>query len=132
LIIAKPLNFIGKSLVLGARRGSLEVLLLATHILRLANEDLIAAFSRAFATKDLLPQSRVANIATASLAPMLASLSSHANSQMISQAVDVSVQAAAYSIDRLPELAAKSSLGRSQYDIRGKKIKHKVYSDRRR
>lgn len=96
------------------------MLLLASRVLQLANEDIITAFSHSFPAVDVLPRSRVANIATASLAPMLAALSERTEThQLIMKCLDVSVQAAATSILSLPELAAQSTLAGHPYDIRG-------------
>jgi len=98
----------------------LQIILLATRVLQLANEDIMTAFNHSFAAVDLLPRSRVANLATASLSPMLATLCEKPEIQLeVKKSVDVSAQAAVTSILRLPELAAQSALGCHAYDIRG-------------
>lgn len=116
------MNHLAKSLNSGAPAGTVEVLLLATRVLTQASEDLVAAFDRSLSAADLLPRSRVANMATASLSPMFDAVCMATNAetqQVMAKAVDVLVQAAASSIVHLPELAARSALVCHQYDIRG-------------
>jgi glycine cleavage system regulatory protein len=87
----------------------------------MSNVCLIEAFRRdKFLDNDLLAHSRIANIATASLAPLIAALlSSDSSRERTRSLIEASVRAAAISIDRIPELASESILETSMYDIRG-------------
>jgi hypothetical protein len=87
----------------------------------MSNLCLIEAFrSTKYSDKELLPLSRIVNIATATLSPMVAILLSLPESRnRVVDLIDSSVRASAISVRRLPELAAESMLDSSMYDIRG-------------
>lgn len=68
----------------------------------------------------LLPLSRIANISTGTLAPTISMvLALPELRDRVAYLINVSVRAAAASVDLIPELAAESSLPQNHYDIRG-------------
>jgi hypothetical protein len=95
------------------------ILSLAFNIMSSASQRLIQAFPLV-PISDILPLSRLFNLAAASLSPMLSILAtSPVFERDVITVVDISIQAAATSLVRLPELAAPSSLRQTRYDIRG-------------
>jgi len=119
-VTARPLNHLAKTTNANSMHDSPGILLLATQVLRYANEDLVAALNQPFSLSKMLPLSRVTNLATASLAPMLGALcvNPHTRGSVVDTVV-VAVQASAISISRIPELVCESVLSHEQYDIRG-------------
>lgn len=100
--------------------GSHDILRVALKIMQQSGEIVAAAFKHPVSLNQLLPVSRVANIAIASLAPMFASLSTLPEmTDSVVRVVDVCIQATMSSIAQLPELASESVLGANMYDIRG-------------
>ena len=96
-----------------------ETLLLALNILRSAGERLNTGFPHV-SLSEILPLSRVYNLAVASLSPMLGALSSISTMEdKVVAAVANAIDAAIASLLTVPELVAPSSLRSTRYDIRG-------------
>jgi hypothetical protein len=121
--LAKPLNHLAILYQRNPANGDYRtVLLLALRTIVRIQELHLHAFDRSADIATLLPWSRLANIATASLSPLIAALCQSNDGEFVSllvRAVDHAVRAAALSVRRLPELWAASILGMNQYDIRG-------------
>lgn len=115
--LAKPLNFIAKFV---GNNGDLtkKILDMATSLLCQLCKVTIEAFHRGIATQLILPASRTVNIAVASLSPMLSRMFDQAD-WVDDGTLRAFIEVAILSIEYLPELAAESTLGRTQYDVRG-------------
>jgi hypothetical protein len=126
--LAKPMNVLAEAYAKGCRHEGLsETLMLAIQALGNLHKSLVVAFGTP-SIKGLFPVSRLANLATASYAPFLSAMCKlserpgHCNLgllQSVSETVDAAVHSAALAILHIPELAAESTLGHTQYDIRG-------------
>lgn len=122
--LAKPLNHLAKYHSTSAEytAGTRDILRLALLTLGLIAQAGVDTFQKSKSVEELLPSSRIANIAVASLTPMLASLAGGEDEELasiVAQVVNVSTVLAIHSIEQLPELTSPSVLDHSQYDIRG-------------
>ncbi|GKZ00437.1 hypothetical protein MPSEU_000996300 [Mayamaea pseudoterrestris] len=122
--LAKPINQI---LVWASGAPSslaMHLTLTALETLCLMCKNTLAAFDQPFSVQVILPVCRTVNIAVCSLSPFLAGFcvpcsDADQRSELVKEITKSAVMLAAFSIDRLPELAARSPLGRHCYDIRG-------------
>ena len=127
--LAKPLNYLAKYNVRIGGNGDVENLLdLAIALLCRFSESAIAAFHQRRPVSELLPYARIVDITIASLSPMIAAWCHAYESRKSrptcataspSKLLCVVIEASILSIESLPELGAESTLGDSQYDIRG-------------
>jgi hypothetical protein len=123
--LAKPLNHVaGYYAQTGGGEVTREILMLSLQTLALVGDMIDEMLQHAHYNVQLLPVTRILNIATASLSPMLSALCSSqkldANMlEEVRRAVAICVRTCALSITNIPELAAQSTLDQSQFDIRG-------------
>lgn len=117
--LAKPLNSTAKVFARSPSDDLGLILTLATDILSNAGQRLIRAFPVA-PVNDILPLSRLFNLAVSSLSPMLSTLAPiQAFERSVLHATDTLIQAASLSLLRIPELTSESTLRSTRYDIRG-------------
>jgi hypothetical protein len=117
--LAKPLNSMASHYSKSPSDEYGEILSLALEIMSSAAKRLIHAFP-VVPNSDILPLSRLYNLAASSLSPMLSKLYTiQIFESNVLNVLDLSIQAAALSLIRLPELIAPSTLRSTRYDIRG-------------
>jgi hypothetical protein len=126
--LAKPMNSMAEAYTKRCRsEGLSETLMVAIQALGNVHKSLVVAFGTPSMT-GLFPVSRLANLATASYAPVFSAICElreclgHCDPglmQSVSETVDAAVHSAALAIVHIPELAAESTLDHTQYDIRG-------------
>lgn len=123
--LAKPLNHLAKHYAKsGTGEQAKEVLLVALNTLAVVHEMIDNAFRNSSQSSQLLPLTRISNIATSSLAPMLAALCSCPGGDgslldEIHRVVGMSVRTATFSIIKFPELPAQSVYDPTQSNARG-------------
>ena len=122
--LAKPLNHLAKCT--RQRQESWNdglvhrVFSMAFQFLTASNEQVLLMFDHDVSMAEILPMSRVTNIANASFSPFLAaSLSIPEFQPHVAPTLDVIVRASIKSMVHVPELVAPSILEHSAYDIRG-------------
>ena len=96
-----------------------SILNLALEIASNAGKCLLHAFPIA-SINEVLPLSRLYNLAVSSLAPMFSTLCQiHSTKQAVETTVKIGINAAATSLLKLPELTGPSTLRQTRFDIRG-------------
>jgi hypothetical protein len=117
--LAKPINHLAERYSLSSSENVRNILKLALGIMATVGHRLVNV-SPQLSINDLLPLSRLANLAVASYPPMLSALVSHPEFETETlHVIQVSIKSAALSIIQVPELVAPSSLRSTRYDIRG-------------
>jgi hypothetical protein len=117
--LAKPINQLAERYSLSSSENVRNIFKLALGIMATVGHRLVN-MSPQVSINDLLPLSRLANLAVASYPPMLSALLSHPEFETETLlVVQVSIKSAALSIVQVPELLAPSSLRSTRYDIRG-------------
>jgi hypothetical protein len=117
--LAKPLNSMVLVFAGSPSEDHAGIFTLALNILSTAGQRLIRAFP-VVSVADILPLSRLFNLAVSSLSPMLSALATiQAFESNVLNVVDTAIQAASLSLVRLPELTSPSTLRSTRYDIRG-------------
>lgn len=130
--LAKPINSVASLWVQSAANRTVgdslddslddsinAILNLSFQIMLSAGRFVIQAFS-VVSQNEILPPSRLYNLAVASLAPMLSTLASVSTMEpTVKGLVEIGIEAAAISLLRLPELSGPSSLRSTRFDIRG-------------
>lgn len=123
--LAKPLNHLAKHYAQsGGGEQTREVLLIALNTLTVVGDMIDDAFRNSSQSSQLLPLTRITNIAISSLAPMFAALCSfpERDGNMVDEihrVVGISVRTATLSIINLPELPAHESTLDDTRDLRG-------------
>jgi hypothetical protein len=123
--LAKPLNHLGKHYAKsGGGEQAKEVLLVALNTLAVVHEMIDKAFQVSSPNSQLLPLTRITNIATSSLAPMFAALCSCPGEDgsmldAIHRVVGMSVRTATFSLIHFPELPAQSTYDPTESNARG-------------
>jgi len=122
--LAKPINLIASSyseyLAQGTKNENFAVILeLAFEIISNAGRSLLSAFPHV-SINEVLPLSRLYNLAIASLSPMFSTLGQISLMESeVTTVIMVGIDAAATSLIRIPELTGPSTLRQTRYDIRG-------------
>jgi hypothetical protein len=118
--LAKPLNFFAKYAAQSGSNEEIEgILNLATGLLCQLCKLTVDAFHRGVPGRQLLPLSRIVDIAISSLSPMLSAICQRPHG-LDTRSLHVILEAAILSIEHIPELAAESTLRGTQYgDVRG-------------
>jgi hypothetical protein len=123
--LAKPINSVASLYLEYLNQGAPEdknfivILNLAFEIIKTAGRCLLLVFPIA-SVKEILPLSRVYNLAVASLSPLLSKLTQIPTMEPeVKTIMRIGIEAAATSMLRLPELTGPSSLRSSRFDIRG-------------
>ena len=123
--LAKPIYSVASLYLEYLNQGAPEdknfivILNLAFEITKTAGRCLLLAFPIA-PVNEILPLSRVYNLAVASLSPMLSKLAQIPTMEPeVKTIMRIGIEAAATSMLRLPELSGPSSLRSSRFDIRG-------------
>jgi hypothetical protein len=122
--LAKPINstatLYSKNVDMGIYGKNITTILnLALEIASNAGRCLLLAFPLA-SINELLPLSRLYNLAIASLAPMFSTLCQRQSTkQEVETTIRIGIEAAATSLMRLPELTGPSTLRQTRFDIRG-------------
>jgi hypothetical protein len=127
--LAKPLNVLAKHSSSKGERDVQSENTLDTAMAMLCQicESTIRAFENRVPLADILPLSRLVDIAIASLSPMIAARchiamaggTSSSTRIPLASLLQVVLEASILSVEHLPELAAESSLDHSAHDIRG-------------
>jgi len=117
--LAKPLNQLSNCYAKSNQPPeAFDILMLALQIFRNSLQIIIDAFPTA-SPPEIFPGCRVANIAIASLSPLLSNLCDIPQFRdEVYQILRLSLALASISITNIPELAVPSLLGHSLYDIR--------------
>eukprot|EP00536_Pseudo-nitzschia_multiseries_P008936 jgi/Psemu1/257694/estExt_Genewise1Plus.C_2380002 len=122
--LTKPINSIAslysESLIHGTESENFSVIVkLAFEIISNAGRSLLSAFPLA-SINELLPLSRLYNLAIASLSPMFSTLGQISSMESeVTTVIRIGIEAAATSLIRIPELTGPSTLRQTRYDIRG-------------
>ena len=115
--LAKPLNFIAKcSVQSSGNEEAGRILDVATSLLGHICKLSIEAFHQNLHVKQVLPISRITEIAIASLAPMLSAI--YQKGSQHPGLLSLIIEASVLSLERLPEVYA-SSTRQTLYDVRG-------------
>jgi len=126
--LAKPLNALAKYAATQASGSSARerldnILDLAMNLLcRLCQATIQLYGCSDITPQQVLPRSRIVDIAICSMSPMLSAR--YQSDENIARGIrettlPLVLEAATLSLERLPELAAESTLGRTPYDVRG-------------
>lgn len=120
--LAKPLILLSEAYVRSelASPASIETLAVACRGLSFLAEKLVDALPQ-FPVSQVFPLPRLLNLGIASLCPAFSALCRHCQGDIgeLNGTIRVAMQAAALSVVHIPELTIESTLGHSQFDIRG-------------
>ena len=121
--LAKPVNHLSKCYATyGGTDDIRNILGSVLQALVEMNRMAVVGFHQNLPLDQLLPLSRLVNIANASFAPFLAALASIQDETIangVAQMLDIAIHGSILSLEHIPELCAPSILDHSQYDIRG-------------
>jgi hypothetical protein len=123
--LAKPINAVAMlyASTIGQPEGNEDlqsILKICFHVSSLSGRCIIQSFAQNVPEKDILPLSRLYDLALASLSPTLATLVNLPSEEpQVLSLMNIAIEAAALSLLRLPELTAPSSLRGSRFDIKG-------------
>ena len=123
--LAKPVNAVAMlyASTFGQPEGNEDlqsILKICFHVSSVSGRCIIQSFTQNVPEKDILPLSRLYDLALASLSPMLATLVNLPSVEpQVLSVMNIAIEASALSLLRLPELTAPSSLRGSRFDIKG-------------
>ena len=127
--LAKPINRIASSLTSSQTsehtQASRHIVMVALGALGNISESIIKAFAVSVPMSVIFPVSRLQSLAAASFAPTIRSIALVLDSvdddmkQAFVRSLHLLIHACLVGLARIPELAARSSLDSTQYDIRG-------------